>query len=66
MRVRRRFLLPIILVFTAMATLGQTPKQELNDKFWEAVRKGDLATVTSLLDRAGPGETFRPTKRNPK
>ncbi len=27
------------------------PKQELNDQLYEAVRKGDAAAVTSLLDK---------------
>jgi hypothetical protein len=27
------------------------PQQELNDQFWEAVRKGDAAAVTALLDK---------------
>jgi hypothetical protein len=34
-----------------MAVLGQAPKQALNDQLYEAVRKGDLAAVTSLLDQ---------------
>jgi len=39
------------LLFCSVATLGQVPKQQLNDQFWEAVRKGDLAAVTALLDQ---------------
>lgn len=30
---------------------GQNSKQELNDQFWEAVRRGDTAAVTTLLDK---------------
>ncbi|MEK6334712.1 MAG: ankyrin repeat domain-containing protein [Acidobacteriota bacterium] len=30
---------------------AQDAKQKLNDEFWEAVRKGDLAAVTALLDK---------------
>ncbi len=33
------------------ATQNQTSQQQLNDQFWEAVRKGDAATVTTLLDK---------------
>jgi hypothetical protein len=51
MKVRCELLLSFILLFSAIATLAQRPKQELNDQFWEAVRKGDLAMVTSLLDK---------------
>jgi ankyrin repeat protein len=51
MKARPKLLLPFILLFCSIATLGQVPKQELNDQFWEAVRKGDLAAVTSLLDQ---------------
>ncbi len=31
--------------------MGRASKQELNDKFWEAVRRGDLAATTALLDQ---------------
>ena len=31
--------------------MAQDPKQELNDQFYEAVRKGDAAAVTALLDK---------------
>jgi len=44
-----------IFLFSLMALLvpqTQTnPKQELNDQFYEAVRKGDAAEVTALLDK---------------
>jgi hypothetical protein len=39
------------MMFSLVVVPGQVPKQELNDQFWEAVRKGDLAAVTSLLDQ---------------
>ena len=51
MKIRRQFFLALFLLFGSISALGQNPKQELNDKFWEAVRKGDLAAVTSLLDQ---------------
>jgi hypothetical protein len=51
MKARPQFLLPFIMMFSLVVVPGQVPKQELNDQFWEAVRKGDLAAVTSLLDQ---------------
>jgi len=39
------------LLFLPAASFGQNPKQELNDQFFEAVRKGDSASVTALLDK---------------
>ncbi len=43
----------VLLAFSLMTNVavGQNSKAELNDKFWEAVRQGDLALVTSLLDQ---------------
>lgn len=51
MKVRQQFFLAFFLLFGSISALGQAPKQELNDKFWEAVRKGDLAATTALLDQ---------------
>ena len=51
MKIRRQFFLVFFLLFGSLSTLGQSPKQELNDKFWEAVRRGDLAATTALLDQ---------------
>ena len=39
------------LLFLPVAAIGQNSKQELNDQFWEAVRTGDSASVTALLDK---------------
>ena len=39
------------LVFSSVVTFGQTSNQQLNDQFWEAVRKGDAAAVVALLDK---------------
>ena len=50
MKVKPQFLLSLILILSSVS-LAQIPKQQLNDQFWEAVRKGDLALVTSLLDQ---------------
>src|ERR1051325_3118271 len=50
MKVKPQFLFSLILIFSSMS-VAQIPKQQLNDQFWEAVRKGDLALVTSLLDQ---------------
>ena len=41
----------ITLLASSMLVLAQTPKQELNDQYFEAVRKGDAAAVTALLDK---------------
>jgi len=38
-------------LFASLLVLGQNSKQELNDQFWEAVRRGDAASVTALLDK---------------
>src|SRR5205085_3393426 len=43
------FLLSLLLLLFPQNTT--TSKQELNDQLFEAVRKGDAAAVTSLLDR---------------
>ena len=51
MKIRRQLFLAFFLLFSSISMLGQSPKQELNDQFWEAVRKGDLPSVTSLLDQ---------------
>ena len=39
------------LLFLPVAAIGQNSKQELNEQFWEAVRIGDPASVTALLDK---------------
>src|ERR1043166_1983267 len=39
------------LLFLPVAVIGQNSKQELNDQLFEAVRKGDPASVTTLLDK---------------
>jgi len=51
MRVRREFLLSVIVLLGSVAAFGQTSKQTVNDQLYEAVRKGDLAAVTALLDQ---------------
>ena len=49
------FLYPLLAGFSLVAALPlqtATPsKQELNDQLFEAVRKGDVAAVTAVLDR---------------
>ena len=43
-----------VFLFSLLALLfsqNATPKQELNDQLYEAVRKGDAAAVTALLDK---------------
>jgi ankyrin repeat protein len=39
------------LLFLPAAASAQNSKQELNDQFFEAVRKGDSASVAALLDK---------------
>jgi len=39
------------LLFLPVAAIGQNSKEELNDQFFEAVRKGDTTSVTALLDK---------------
>lgn len=55
MSLRKPLLLLFALFLIPYAASGQDakqdPKQELNDQFWEAVRKGDLPAVTALLDK---------------
>jgi len=43
----------VLLTFLLISStaFAQNSKQQLNDEFWEAVRKGDLAAVTALLDK---------------
>jgi ankyrin repeat protein len=51
MKFKPQFLLSFVLLLSFVTALAQVPKQQLNDQFWEAVRKGDLAAVTTLLDQ---------------
>jgi hypothetical protein len=41
----------LLSLLALLSTQGKDPKQELNDQFFEAVRKGDAAAVTALLDK---------------
>jgi hypothetical protein len=41
----------LALLLIPLATQAQDPKQQLNDQLFEAVRKGDVAAVTALLDK---------------
>ncbi|HEX6186830.1 MAG TPA: ankyrin repeat domain-containing protein [Pyrinomonadaceae bacterium] len=41
----------ILLVLAAPPAFAQISKQELNDQMYEAVRRGDAAAVTTLLDK---------------
>ncbi len=47
----RPILLLLVSSFAPMAVLAQNSKQELNDQMWEAVRKGNVAEVSALLDK---------------
>ena len=41
----------VTLLASSVLVLAQASKQELNDQYFEAVRKGDAAAVTALLDK---------------
>src|SRR5687767_1438927 len=47
----KAILLTISLALAATVALAQDPKQQLNDQLYEAVRRGDAASVTALLDK---------------
>ena len=51
MKLKRSFTVLLTLAFISGVAFAQASKQELNDQFWEAVRQGDLAAVTALLDK---------------
>ncbi len=51
MPLRKPLLLLLALLLLPFSAPAQDPKQELNDQFWEAVRKGDAPAVTALLDK---------------
>lgn len=48
---RKPLFLLIALLLIPLATPAQNSKQELNDQFWEAARRGDVPAVTALLDK---------------
>lgn len=51
MRSRHLILFLFTMMFVSPFSLAQSSKQELNDQFWEAVRKGEVESVTALLDK---------------
>jgi ankyrin repeat protein len=51
MKLKHSFMVLLALSLMSSVAFSQNSKAELNEKFWEAVRQGDLATVTSLLDQ---------------
>ena len=50
MTLRHLFLLLLMLI-SPLVSMGQDPKQQLNDQMWEAARKGDAVAVTAALDK---------------
>ena len=40
-----------VLIMVVPCVMAQNAQQELNEQFWEAVRKGDVAAVTAFLDK---------------
>src|SRR5687767_6053359 len=51
MKFTQPFLLLFALLLAPPAVSAQDAKQALNDQFFEAARKGDVAAVTALLDK---------------
>jgi len=51
MSIRYRFAFLVTLFLSSHLALGQNSKQELNDQFFEAVRRGDASAVTAFLDK---------------
>lgn len=51
MKLRLIMLVIVTLLSNSALARAQNDKQELNDQMWEAVRKGDVALVTALLDK---------------
>jgi ankyrin repeat protein len=41
----------VFVMLAPLVVVAQNAQQELNDQFWEAVRKGDVAAVTAFLDK---------------
>ncbi len=50
MKLKQVVLLTLILIVPSAVYAQDAAKQELNDKFWEATRVGDVAAVKALLD----------------
>jgi ankyrin repeat protein len=48
---KQLILLIVLLPLLSVLVVAQDTKQKLNDDFWEAVRAGDVALVTTLLDK---------------
>ena len=51
MKLRQLIMPLLVLLIASLPVLAQVPNQSLNDQMWEAVRKGDAAAVTALLDK---------------
>src|SRR5215211_7800302 len=51
MSLRRIILLSLMMALPLMVRAQGDAKQGLNDQLWEAARKGDVATVQTLLDK---------------
>jgi len=41
----------LLTLLAPLAVVAQDPKQDLNNQMWEAARKGDVAAVTTALDK---------------
>ena len=47
----QRVILTVLMAVVPCVVMAQNAQQELNEQFWEAVRKGDVAAATALLDK---------------
>ena len=51
MKLRQLLMPPLVLLIASLPVIAQVASPSLNDQMWEAVRKGDAAAVTALLDK---------------
>lgn len=51
MKLRKPLMTALVLLIASLPVMAQVASPSLNDQMWEAVRKGDAAAVTALLDK---------------
>ena len=59
MKLRQLLMPPLVLLIASLPVIAQVASPSLNDQMWEAVRKGDAAAVTALLDKGADVTAFR-------
>ena len=47
----KQTILAVLVMLAPLVVVAQNAQPDLNEQFWEAVRRGDAATVTALLDK---------------